>query len=397
MVRVVTCAVALTALMAVDGIWAFTALHARPWLMAIAMCSGLAAGVLGVRVYRRRLALRWELGVSVLLDSLLVTMATMPTVVWPRELYPGQLNMPGVYFFAVAIALSALRLDRGLLIRSTVVNSALALSLLGADAVMNPRDDVVIADFLLAAAVFVSLASIALSVAVHTRRLVVAGVAHELNNSLNAVMSGLPVLRRDLGKLSNMVPEEDRDRRWEKSSTRCGALIDVIEGGAGRASSVVDDLRTFSRLDQSEDLQRTADATLTVLNPGELTVHVDLHDLPQVDCCPGDIGQALLQVLSNAVQADPTRVSVTGRILEDDIELLIRDDGAGISEEDLPRVFEPFFTTRDVGAGRGLGLSTAYSIVQRHRGRIAIESQVGAWTEVRIRLPVHQDADALRL
>ena len=87
-----------------------------------------------------------------------------------------------------------------------------------------------------------------------------------------------------------------------------------------------------------------------------------------------------------ARRAQP-RIDVRVALLGDRLRISVRDNGQGIAPENLQRVFEPFFTTRDVGAGLGLGLSVSYGIVQRHGGTLAVESEQGAWTEFHFDLP----------
>jgi two-component system, sensor histidine kinase PhcS len=101
----------------------------------------------------------------------------------------------------------------------------------------------------------------------------------------------------------------------------------------------------------------------------------------------------LINLLSNAAHAlqaakrEQPRIAVTVAVRGQRLWVSVRDNGTGIAPENLGRVFEPFFTTRDVGAGLGLGLSVSYGIVQRHGGTLAVESEQGAWTEFSFDLP----------
>ena len=125
-------------------------------------------------------------------------------------------------------------------------------------------------------------------------------------------------------------------------------------------------------------------------------------ELPQVRCWPSALKQVFMNVLVNGYQAIEEKLggaSGTGTIrlrtrLEGDrVAVEIEDTGAGIRPEDLTRVFDPFFTTKEVGAGMGLGLANSYHIVQRHEGRIDVESRLGEGTTVTVRLPVAGPAD----
>jgi signal transduction histidine kinase len=106
----------------------------------------------------------------------------------------------------------------------------------------------------------------------------------------------------------------------------------------------------------------------------------------------GQIDQVLMNLLTNAVQAIGDR-SGTIRIglhrRGDEVILSVGDDGKGIPPEVLPRIFDPFFTTKDVGEGAGLGLSIVHGIVERHGGRVEVESTPGQGSSFRVILPVH--------
>ena len=115
-------------------------------------------------------------------------------------------------------------------------------------------------------------------------------------------------------------------------------------------------------------------------------------DLPHIPCDPTQIEQVLLALVMNAIDAMPhggtlllsTGFSENGRA----IEILVRDDGAGIPAEILPTIFEPFVTTKDRTHGTGLGLAVSRSIIERHSGKISIQSEVGKGTTVKITLPL---------
>ena len=104
-----------------------------------------------------------------------------------------------------------------------------------------------------------------------------------------------------------------------------------------------------------------------------------------------------MNLISNAAQAVGTRdsggtIRIAARKKADDVEIIVADDGPGIPADVIPKIFDPFFTTKDVGEGSGLGLSIVHGIVDRHGGRITVESQVGAGTTFRIVLPVRSAA-----
>ncbi|MBI3318293.1 MAG: hypothetical protein HYZ90_03975 [Candidatus Omnitrophica bacterium] len=113
-------------------------------------------------------------------------------------------------------------------------------------------------------------------------------------------------------------------------------------------------------------------------------------NLPLVMADPAQLKQVFVNVILNAVQAMPLegRLILRTKAAEDQIEILIQDTGVGIPAEEIQKVFDPFYTSKPVGVGTGLGLSLSYTIIQRHQGKISIASEVGKGTTLRILLPV---------
>jgi len=119
-------------------------------------------------------------------------------------------------------------------------------------------------------------------------------------------------------------------------------------------------------------------------------------EIPKVMCNPGEIGQVIVNLLINAAQAIPEQGVVEVHTEPDDKEVVVRvvDTGAGIDPKDLPRIFEPFYTTRPVSMGTGLGLSISYGIIKRHSGSMQVDSEVGSGTTFSIHLPVDKPGDS---
>ena len=155
------------------------------------------------------------------------------------------------------------------------------------------------------------------------------------------------------------------------------------------------DLKTFSNVDQEDfipcDLNHlivTACHLVEAEFSHTLTIEQRLGDVPQLAGYPAKISQALFNVLDNAAQAiaNGGRVRITSRVAEDGCtEVLIEDNGCGISKEDQDRLFDPFFTTRPVGEGTGLGLSVARDIMTAHGGEILVKSKQGIGTRATLR------------
>ncbi|MDZ4279500.1 MAG: ATP-binding protein [Hydrogenophaga sp.] len=213
-----------------------------------------------------------------------------------------------------------------------------------------------------------------------------AGLLHELNNPVNYSLMAI-----DMGLTC---PGVEADAMLKES------LGDAREG-MQRIQNIVSDLKTFAYQKPGQDAQRPfllGNALRSALRlAGYELKGIDVPvELPQDTHVLGDepaIIGVLINLLSNAAHAlqaakrEQPRIAVTVVPRGQRLFVSVRDNGTGIAPENLGRVFEPFFTTRDVGAGLGLGLSVSYGIVQRHGGTLAVESELGAWTEFTFDLP----------
>ncbi|MEJ2203278.1 MAG: ATP-binding protein [Gemmatimonadota bacterium] len=226
----------------------------------------------------------------------------------------------------------------------------------------------------------------------------VAGVAHEVNNPVTFVMSGIPAMKRSLDSLFEMVDRQAHGADFEKVSGRLDRLMTAVTEGAERTAEIVNDLRSFSRLGEADvkevDLGKALEATLGLLRyqcGDRIEIVCDVEQIPPVRCYASQVNQMLMNVLQNAIQAIPERGTVEVRVRPhgaSDVCIGIKDSGVGMDEAVKAKLFEPFFTTRAVGSGRGLGLSITHSVVDRHGGRIEVDSALGQGTEFRIYLPL---------
>jgi len=244
-----------------------------------------------------------------------------------------------------------------------------------------------------------------------------AGVAHEINNPVGYIGSNLNPLGRYVETLLGLIDryqavEAKLDAETVAALARERQAIDLDyirqdirdllrESGEGiaRIKQIVQDLKDFSRVDEAErqwaDLHRGLDSTLNVVwNELKYKAEVvkDYGTLPPVECVPSQLNQVFLNLLVNAAHAIDTRGTITLRtgVRNDEVFVEIADTGRGIAPEHRNRIFEPFFTTKPVGQGTGLGLSLAYGIVQKHGGRIEVESEVGKGAAFRVWLPVRR-------
>ncbi|MEO8212909.1 MAG: ATP-binding protein [Myxococcales bacterium] len=222
----------------------------------------------------------------------------------------------------------------------------------------------------------------------------VAGIAHEINNPVNAVINTIGPLEELVRTLG-----QTRDRTAVTTLVdEAGEMLGVIQRGATRSKAIVQALHNYSRGDDEQprevNLARSVDDTMDLLRHRLQNIRVEKHVDPalRVVGFAGQIDQVLMNLVTNAAQAIGQRpgggtVSVGARPDGDAIEITVSDDGPGIAPELLPRIFDPFFTTKDVGEGSGLGLSIVHGIIERHGGKIAVDSAVGQGTVFRIRLP----------
>lgn len=216
-------------------------------------------------------------------------------------------------------------------------------------------------------------------------------VAHEINNPLAGILTYAKLLKRWLEQGNVVTPKK----------TEAEECLDLIAGESRRCGDLVKNLLNLSRTSpmniQSTDLNVVVERSIRLLTPqlnnNGIELHLDLaQGLPNVPCDSSQFEQVLLALIVNAVDAMPrggnlwirTHLSPTTT----EVAIAVRDDGAGIAEDILDRIFEPFLTTKESGKGVGLGLAVSHNIVERHRGRIDVQSQVGKGTAFTVWLPL---------
>lgn len=246
-----------------------------------------------------------------------------------------------------------------------------------------------------------------------------AGIAHEINNPINFVFAGVEVMEdimRDMIAVLSQYEDleqikEDaklkaaladihdlkKEIQYEELMTEMHTTLADIKIGADRTAEIVRGLRNFSRTDEQvsryANVHDSIDATFTILNTKlkDRIGVVKMYDpnMPVIECFPGQLNQVFMNLLSNAIQAieGEGEISVTTRVLEEEIEIMVSDNGSGMNTETQQKIFEPFFTTKDVGMGTGLGLSISYGIIEKHSGTIHVVSKEGVGTQFIIKLP----------
>ena len=230
----------------------------------------------------------------------------------------------------------------------------------------------------------------------------VAGVAHEINTPLGALTSNNDILLRTVEKLQQMLEEaagagDEKERnRVSKLLANAVSLCQVNNTAVSRMDRIVTSLRSFARLDRAEedrfDVHEGLEATLAMMEStlsGKVNVVRDYGETPHIRCYPGQINQAFMNLLTNAVEAiqEDGEIRLKTAADEHNITIEIVDTGIGIPEENLPKIFDPGFTTKGVRVGTGLGLSIVQRIVSDHKGRIEVTSEPGNGATVRLTLP----------
>ncbi len=261
-----------------------------------------------------------------------------------------------------------------------------------------------------------------------------AGIAHELNTPLGYVSSNFEVFKKDIEKVKDIITmyhdlisqmnalgiengdiknAVDKIKNEEKSVhldfvlEDLDGLIDESKDGVDKAAEIVRALRNFAEIEfepniKLNDLNSIIEEVLLITSSeykGKITVEKNFKDIPMVSCSRGMISQVLINIITNAFQF--VKISyleeggkVTIETFNDDKYVICRvvDNGPGIRPEIMNRIFNPFFTTKDVGEGTGLGLSVAYDIVvNKHNGQLVVENNKPSGAIFTVKLPFDYD------
>ena len=209
-----------------------------------------------------------------------------------------------------------------------------------------------------------------------------AGVAHEINSPLTGVLTYSSLLLK--AKKEGDPDKED---------------LEVIVNETNRCKKIVKGLLDFARQteprktlsDMNEVIEKSVDLVSHQASMQNVKIEKKVKpDLPKTMIDVGQIQQVFINILLNAIEAMPRggTLTVSSGIEDDMVALRFTDTGVGIPEENLPKILDPFFTTKEQGKGTGLGLSVSYGIIERHRGRLEVKSKVGKGTTFTVKLPV---------
>jgi len=220
-----------------------------------------------------------------------------------------------------------------------------------------------------------------------------ASVVHEINNPLTGILNYLKLMIKIL----------NRDATSEEQIEKFKRYLNVVENETDRCSKIVSNLLAFSRKSKLEfqemDINELLEKCIMLSQHklGMQNIHIETNLDKQIPKVWGDfnqIQQCMINLIFNAVDSMPEGGNLILKSLSNRdrgvIEIDIGDTGHGISEEDLPHIFDPFYTTKMEGEGLGLGLSTVYGIIDRHKGTITVKSEVGNGTVFTIKLPARR-------
>ncbi len=211
------------------------------------------------------------------------------------------------------------------------------------------------------------------------------GVAHEINNPLGGILAFSQLMKRDQGRSPS---DMESLALIEESALRCKRIVESLLKFSRR--SKVEDRRLFDLSKCVEDAAVLFRAQIKKYPRARLETKL-ATGLPPVYGDPSQLGQVTLNLLMNALQATPNSegvVTVETGLRDAHCYFKVTDSGCGIPEENLPRIFEPHFTTKPPGEGTGLGLSIAYRIVEDHGGHFVVESTVGEGSVFTVMIPV---------
>ena len=256
----------------------------------------------------------------------------------------------------------------------------------------------------------------------------VAGIAHEINTPLAYIKSTFSILRDQLMPVNTLATEShgfaqamrarERDQsilreHFQKFEVVAGDLVQhgvmqevdtlLADGthGIEQISEIVLNLKNFSRLDREKvtdfSVEEGLDSTLLLARnvlKNKVQIRKDYGHVPVVEGSPSQVNQVFLNIITNAVQAMPERAEENVITLrtglspdESMVQVEIQDNGSGIPDNVLPHIFDPFYTTKAIGEGTGMGLSISYKIIQEHGGQILVESFKDVGTVFTILLP----------
>ncbi|MBU0463220.1 MAG: GHKL domain-containing protein [Proteobacteria bacterium] len=209
-----------------------------------------------------------------------------------------------------------------------------------------------------------------------------AGVAHEINSPLTNASLNMQMLRSQFNTTLN-------DEKIQKK-------LDAIDRNIDRASMIAKDLLQFSQTQETKlypmDVNQVLDSALSQLKDklNNIEVLLEQEELPEIELNAARLEQVFLNVMNNSIEAmeNKGKLIIKTKQVENEILIIISDNGTGISRGNLLKVFDPFFTTKDANKGTGLGLSICHGIIEQHGGTITLMNNKRGGVDTIIKLPV---------
>ncbi len=247
-----------------------------------------------------------------------------------------------------------------------------------------------------------------------------AGIAHEINNPVNFISNGLNILKNSFNHMSTLADEfmelsEDSNDFKEKikslqKNIKDSDIEEEIEDtlefmvvGVKRTTDIIQGLSLYARSEKSKiekaNIHKIIDSALVLLNnkfKGRIKIEKKYDNtIKKFSCYPSQLNQVFINLLGNSMDAIPEKGTITIKTLlkDDTIVVSIRDTGIGIKEDIKDKIFDPFYTTKDVGKGTGLGLSICQGIINNHKGTMTFSSKLNEGTEFVIKLPLELKND----
>lgn len=220
-----------------------------------------------------------------------------------------------------------------------------------------------------------------------------AAIVHEINTPVGAIKSNAQMVQMLSEQLSKMEMTDEQKKPLE----RIKMLNDIVLQATERVAAIIKSLKSYSRLDQSdfkesninEDLQNVLLLTSNLWKH-KLQIIENYGDIPLVKCYSGLLNQVFMNLVVNAIDAtaDGGTLTLTTELRDEEVVISIQDTGTGIKTEDLTRIFEEGFTTKSKNKGSGLGLALSKDIIDKHKGRIQVDTELEQGSTFSVHLPM---------
>ncbi len=238
--------------------------------------------------------------------------------------------------------------------------------------------------------------------------ILMSGITHELNNPLNFISGGIQNVDSNFSELQNIISntnlkdDEKIRSEYDNNVSILNQSVDIIKSGVARIGEMFNGLKSFSQTDKGRcilsDIHDGIDATLMLLqNVVKDKIEIEKNydkDIKPIYCFHNELNQVYMNIFKNSIYAikDKGQISITTSLMDKNeatkfeldgnyIKVSIKDTGSGISDKIIDNIFLPFFTTKEVGKGTGLGLSLSYGIINKHKGKIIVNSETNKGSE----------------